>query len=65
MLSVIIGGLLYLKGLKGCPAGLEGFPALKVLTILNLTGHSGEYGNAAKLVGKMSKSVMQLISIHF
>ena len=28
-------------------------------------GHSGEYGNAAKLVGKMSKSVMQLISIHF
>ena len=29
------------------------------------TGHSGEYGNGAKLVGKMSKSVMQLISIHF
>ena len=28
-------------------------------------GHSGEYGNAAKLVGKMSKSVMHLISIHF
>ena len=28
-------------------------------------GHSGEYGNDAKLVGKMSKSVMQLISIHF
>ena len=28
-------------------------------------GHSGEYGNAAKLVGKMSKSVMWLISIHF
>ena len=28
-------------------------------------GHSGEYGNAAKLVGKMSKSVMQLISINF
>ena len=28
-------------------------------------GHSGEYGNAAKLVGKMSKSVMRLISIHF
>ena len=28
-------------------------------------GHSGEYGNAAKLVGKMSKSVVQLISIHF
>ena len=30
-----------------------------------LKGHSGEYGNGAKLVGKMSKSVMQLISIHF
>ena len=29
------------------------------------TGHSGEYGNGAKLVEKMSKSVMQLISIHF
>ena len=28
-------------------------------------GHSGEYGNGAKLVGKISKSVMQLISIHF
>ena len=28
-------------------------------------GHSGEYGNAAKLVGKMSKSMMRLISIHF
>ena len=28
-------------------------------------GHSGEFGNGAKLVGKMSKSVMQLISIHF
>ena len=28
-------------------------------------GHSGEYGKAAKLVEKMSKSVMQLISIHF
>ena len=28
-------------------------------------GHSGEYGNAAKFVGEMSKSVMQLISIHF
>ena len=28
-------------------------------------GHSGEYGNGAKLVGKMSKSVMQLISIYF
>ena len=24
-------------------------------------GHSGEYGNAAKLLGKMSKSVMRLI----
>ena len=32
---------------------------------LGHVGHSGEYGNAAKLVGKMSKSVMWLISIHF
>ena len=30
-----------------------------------LQGHSGEYGNGAKLVRKMSKSVMQLISILF
>ena len=30
-----------------------------------IMGHSGENGNAAKLVGKMSKSVMWLISIHF
>ena len=30
-----------------------------------LTGHSGEYGKGAKLVGKISKSVMQLITIHF
>ena len=28
-------------------------------------GHSGDFGNAAKMVGKMSKSVMQLISIRF
>ena len=28
-------------------------------------GHSGDFGNAAKMVGKMSKSVMQLISIGF
>ena len=33
--------------------------------IVRLVGHSGEYGNAAKLVGKMSKSVMRLMSIHF
>ena len=32
---------------------------------LGYKGHSGEYGNAAKLEGKMSKSVMQLVSIHF
>jgi hypothetical protein len=30
-----------------------------------LLGHSGDFGNAAKMVGKMSKSVMQLISIGF
>lgn len=28
-------------------------------------GHSGDFGNAAKMVGKMSKLVMQLISIGF
>ena len=28
-------------------------------------GHSGDFGNAAKMVGKISKSVMQLISIGF
>ena len=28
-------------------------------------GHSGDFDNAAKMVGKMSKSVMQLISIRF
>ena len=30
-----------------------------------IVGHSGDFGNAAKMVGKMSKSVMQLISIGF
>ena len=34
-------------------------------TALARLGHSGEYGNDAKVVGKMPKSVMQLISIHF
>ena len=33
--------------------------------VFRLKGHSGEFGNGAKLVGKMSKSVMQLISINF
>ena len=33
--------------------------------LLNLLGHSGDFGNAAKMVGNMSKSVMQLISIGF
>jgi len=28
-------------------------------------GHSGDFGNGAKFVWKMSKSVMQLISIRF
>ena len=28
-------------------------------------GHSGDFGNAAKIVGRMSKSAMQLISIRF
>ena len=35
------------------------------ISIVGKRGHSGEYGDAAKLVGKMSKSVMQLISIYF
>ena len=30
-----------------------------------IMGHSGDFGNAAKMVGKMSKSGMQLISIRF
>ena len=30
--------------------------------ILMQKEHSGDFGNAAKMVGKMSKSVMQLIS---
>ena len=32
---------------------------------LVLVGHSGDFGNGAKFVWKMSKSVMQLISIRF
>ena len=28
-------------------------------------GHSGDFGNTAKMVWKISKSVMQLISIRF
>ena len=40
-------------------------PLLMDMKKILLQGHSGEYGNAAKLVGKMSKSVMQLIAIHF
>ena len=35
------------------------------LSFFQLMGHSGDFGNAAKMVGKMSKSVMQLISIGF
>ena len=38
---------------------------LGFLTLGGAVGHSGEYSNAAKLAGKMSKSVMQLIPIHF
>ena len=48
-------------------------PSASLLTIASsffmahtqVEGHSGEYGNDAKLVWKMSKSVMQLISIGF
>ena len=28
-------------------------------------GHSGDFGNVAKIVGEMSKPAMQLISIRF
>ena len=42
-----------------------GFAKAPPLTLPCSPGHSGEYGNAAKLLGKMSKSVMQLIAIHF
>ena len=38
-------------------------PSEAPLISLGHLGHSGEYGNGAKLVWKMSKSVMQLISI--
>ena len=59
-----------------CKSLLERDPAIeKSFRVLAITvtlgnydsvlGHSGEYGNDAKLVGKISKSVMQLISIHF
>ena len=36
-----------------------------VFGTLDKLGHTGDFGNAAKLVGEMSKSLMQLISIHF
>ena len=40
--------------------------ALKIfsmtLTYFKVMGHSGEYGNTAKLVGKMSKSVMRRVA---
>ena len=35
------------------------------LTLNGYMGHSGDFGNGAKFVWKMSKSVMQLISIRF
>ena len=38
---------------------------LSIAPVFDQQGHSGEYGNAAKLVRKMSKSVMRLILIHF
>ena len=41
------------------------FEVFLQLPCFTALGHSGEYSNAAKLAGKMSKSVMQLISIHF
>ena len=36
-----------------------------ILCLLLHLGHSGDFGNAPKMVGKISKSVMQLISIGF
>ena len=53
---------------RGNPPKAFPFRASKPPLLCNTQGymgHSGEYGNAAKLVGKMSKSVMRLISIHF
>ena len=35
------------------------------IEVLEHMGHSGDFGNTAKMVGKISKSVMQLISIRF
>ena len=48
--------LTFLRG--GSGGGLFGL-------LIDPVGHSDKYVNAAKLVGKISKSVMQLISIHF
>ena len=43
-----------------CRIGNEGAALAKISM-----GHSGDFGNGAKFVWKMSKSVMQLISIRF
>ena len=40
-------------------------PHVYTIFMGELLGHSGDFGNATKMVGKMSKSVMQLISIGF
>ena len=41
-------------------------PVVTVVTNMSYgQGHSGDFGNTAKMVGKMSKSVMQLMSIGF
>ena len=39
--------------------------ALIALIPIQHVGHSGDFGNTAKMVGKITKSVMQLISIRF
>ena len=36
-----------------------------IYVLAEFVGHSGDFGNAAKMVGKMSKSVIKLISIGF
>ena len=62
-LNVVLGG-----GVKELPSSMWDISAalsMGTLPLNELVGHSGEYGNAAKLVGKMSKSVMRLMSIHF
>ena len=57
-----------LLGLSGLRTASESSPSSSTATISSsspLLGHSGDFGNTAKMVGKKTKSVMQLISIRF